>query len=289
METEKKEYPVWKLILQIILALMLAFGLFLGVPLLVAMLWAANLDAKHEQMKPQVQELATAYIAEQYPGNDFEITALYHVFKDNSFEVKVRSRSSADTHFIVKFNDTTLEVDWDSYEDAVTNRGNTAKRIKADYEDRVKGVLKVLTGVQSVYTDYVICSGTPGYSLYDSPEGLDNRTLELDREYDTAAMGWDYGYLEVEFLESPEDLSIQRILERLWELDEAMTTAGVGYQVVKITLVSDPDWRVAEKFYIFDIRREDLYSEDPMAALQELWEEQEANRQARKEKWEKSE
>lgn len=289
METEKKEYPVWKLIVQIILALMLAFGLFLGVPLLVAMLWAANLDAKHEQMKPQVQELATAYIAEQYPGNDFEITNLYHVFKDNSFEVTFQSRSSADTHFIVKFNDTTLEVDWDSYEDAVTNRGNTAKRIKADYEDRVKGVLKVLTGVQSVYTDYVICSGTPGYSLYDSPEGLDNRTLELDREYDTAAMGWDYGYLEVEFLESPEDLSIQRILERLWELDEAMTTAGVGYQVVKITLVSDPDWRVAEKFYIFDIRREDLYSEDPLEALQELWEEQEANRQARKEKWEKSE
>lgn len=289
MEIEKKEYPVWKLILQIILALMLAFGLILGVPLLVAMLWAANLDAKHEQMKPQVQELACAYISEQYPGNDFEITNLYHVFKDNSFEVKVRSRSSADTHFIVKFNDTTLEVDWDSYEDAVTNRGNTAKRIKADYEDRVKGVLKVLTGVQSVYTDYVICSGTPGYSLYDSPEGLDNRTLELDREYDTAAMGWDYGYLEVEFLESPEDLSIQRILERLWELDEAMTTAGVGYQVVKITLVSDPDWRVAEKFYIYDILREDLYSEDPLEALQELWEKQEANRQARKEKWEKSE
>ena len=111
METEKKKFPVWKLIVRIILALMLTFGLILGVPLLVAMLWAANLDAKHEQMKPQVQELATAYIAEQYPGNDFEITALYHNFKDNSFDVEVQSRSSADTHFIVKFNDTTLEVD----------------------------------------------------------------------------------------------------------------------------------------------------------------------------------
>lgn len=289
MEEEKKKYPVWKLILQIILALVLAFGLLVGVPLLAAMLWAENLDARHEQMKPQVQELATVYIAEQYPGNDFDITDLYHNFKDNSFDVKVQSRSSADTHFIVKFTDDTLEVDWDSYEDAVTNRGNTAERIKADYKDRVKGVLEVLTGVQSICTDYVICSGTPGYSLYDSPEGLDNRTLELDREYDTAAMGWDYGYLEVEFLEDLDNLNIQRLLERLWELDEAMTKAGVGYQVVEITLVSDPDWRVAEKFYISDIRREDLYGDDPMAALQELWEAQEAKRQEMQEKWAKSE
>ena len=289
METEKKEYPVWKLILQIILATMLAFGLLLGVPLLVAMLWTANRDAKHEQMKPQVQELATAYIAEQYPGNDFEITDLYHSFKDNSFNVEVQSRSSADTHFTVRFNDTTLEVDYDSYQWSVANRGNTAQRIVDDYTDRTKAVLKVLPGMLYVRADFVRYSETASHDLHFSPEGLVSSTLELDRVYDAGEMGWDFGCLSVTFQEVLENVNIQCLLERLWEVDEAMTQAGVGYQVIGITLEPKPDGQDVEEFTVYAIRREDLYSDDPMAVLQALWEEQEANRQALKEKWAKSE
>lgn len=285
METEKKEFPVWKLIVQIILALMLTFGLFLGVPLL----WAANRDARYERMKPQVQELATAYIAEQYPGNDFEITDLYHNFKSNTFDVKIQSRSSADTHFIVKFNDTTLEVDWDSYESAVANRGNTRERIIQDYEAQAEAVLNTLPGIDLVRADFVRYSKETCQEKYSVDLSMDSLALELDGEYDAATLGWDHGTLELWFVENPENLNIHRLLERLREVDAAMTQAGVGYRLIEIQLVDAPDFDYAQKYYIYDILREDLYSEDPLEALQELWEEQEANRQARKEKWEKSE
>ena len=285
METEKKEYPVWKLILQIILALMLAFGLLLGVPLL----WAANRDARYERMKPQVQELATVYIAEQYPGNDFEITDLYHSFKDDSFLVEVQSRSSADTHFTVRFNDTTLEVDYDSYEWAVLERGNTKERIIRDYEAQAEAVLNVLPGIDFVRADFVRYSKQTSQERYSVDLSMDSLTLELDGQYDAAALGWDHGTLELWFVENPENFNIHRLLERLREVDAAMTQAGVGYRVVEILLVDAPDFDYTQKFYIYDILREDLYSDDPMAVLQALWEEQEANRQALKEKWAKSE
>lgn len=281
MEENKKDYPIGKLILQIILALMLAFGLLLGAPLL----WAANLDARHERMKPQVQELATAYIAEQYPGNDFEITDLYHNFKDNSFDVKVRSRSSADTHFIVKFTDDTLEVDYDNYEWAVLERGNTRERIIQDYEEQAEAVLNALPGIDYVRADFVRYSQENSLEKYSVDLSMDSLALELDGEYDAAAMGWDHGTLELWFVENPENLHIQRLLERLQEVDAAMTQAGVGYRVVEIRLVDAPDFDYTQKFYIYDILRENLYSEDPMEAIQELWEKQEAIRQAMKEKW----
>ena len=281
METEKKEYPVWKLILQIILALMLAFGLLLGVPLL----WAMLLDARHERMKPQVQELATAYIAEQYPGNDFEITALYHVFKDNSFEVTFQSQSSADTHFFVQFNDTTLEVDYDSYEWAVLKRGNTRERIIRDYEAQAEAVLNTLPGIDLVRADFVRYSKQTSLERYSVDLSMDSLSLELDGQYDAAALGWDHGTLELWFVEKPENFNIHRLLERLQEVDAAMTQAGVGYRLIEIRLVDAPDFDYTQKYYIYDILREDLNSDDPMAALQALWEAQEARRQAMKEKW----
>lgn len=285
MDERKENSSVWKSILKIILAVVLVFGLLVGVPFLVVMLWANSLDAKYEKMEPQVQEIAVAYIAEKYPGNDFEITNLYHNFKDNSFDVKVQSKSSADTHFTVKFADDTLEVDYDSYEFSVAKRGNTAERIVEDYETQATAVLETIPGYDWSEVSFVTYSQNTSNNLHFSPAGLDRTTLELDGEYDAAEMGWDYGWLSVYFLEEPENLNVPRVLERLRQVDEAMTKAGVGYQVVEIILITDTDLVKANTFEIYAIRREYLQSDDPLAVLQELWEEQEANRQAVKEQW----
>lgn len=270
---------------------------FLVIPVLIAVvlcvcigaffLAVKRIDAKHEEMKPQVRELAEAYIADQYPGNDFEITALYHNFIDNSFEVKLQSQSSTDTYFKLIYKDRTLELEYDTYNDSVTGRSNTERRIVSDYAEQAKAVLEALPGYQNVLAEFVTYSEHSSGGGRWSPMGLDKSTLELDGVYDAAEMGWDYGYLEVRILEDQENLHIERLLERLWEMDAAMTQAGVGYQVVEIILVSDPDYTVAEEFYIHSIYREDLYSEDPMAVLQALWDKQEAKRQEIKEEWSK--
>ncbi len=62
--------------------------------------WAWYHDRQDERTAREVIDpKAAAYLAEQYPGNDFEVGKAYHVFIDNCFRVKVRSQSSRDTHF----------------------------------------------------------------------------------------------------------------------------------------------------------------------------------------------
>lgn len=283
MEENKKDYPIGKLIAQIILMLVLAFGLLVGVPFLGVMIWAMGQDAKYERMEPQAMEAAQAYIAQQYPGNDFEIADIYHNFKDNSFDVKVQSQSSADTHFTVKIADDTLEVDYDSYEWAVLKLGNTKERIIGDYEAQAEAVLNTLPGIDLVLADFVRDSKQTSLERYSVDLSMDSLVLELDGEYDAAALGWDHGTLTLYFVETDENLTIHRVLERLREVDAAMTQAGVGYRVVKIRLVNAPDWEETRDFYVYDILREDLYSEDPLAVLQDKWETQEAKRQAQRE------
>lgn len=284
MDKAKNDHRGWKTLLLCLMAMVLAFG----IPVLAVLLWAAGNDAKYERMKPKALEAAKSYLAEQYPGNDFEITEFYHNFKDNGFDAEIQSRSSADTYFLVRIADDTLELDYDSYEWAVQERWNTAVRITEDYEAQAEGVLNTLPGIDRADADFVRYSRTDSYSAFQLAVGLDTTTLELDGTYDAAAMGWEHGTLELRFVEAEEDLNLRRLLERLREVDDAMTQAGVGYRVVEIRLVNAPDWDNTRDFYIYGILREDLYSEDPEAVLQALWEEQEAKRQALKEQWAQS-
>lgn len=281
---EKKNYPLWKVIVQIVLWL----GLILVVPPLLILLWLGGSEKIMDKKVPEVRELAENYLDEQYPGHDFEITNAYHSWYDSVFYVKVQSRSSDDTYFTVTY-DNSLEFFADSYERRVVNRGNTAARIVEDYEAQAKAVLEMIPGYDWSEISFVTYSENTSNNLHFSPAGLDRTTLELDGEYDAAEMGWDYGWLTVYFLEEPEELTVLRVLERLRQVDEAMAEAGVGYQVVEIRLITDPDLVKAEQFTVYAIRREYLQSDDPLAKLQSLWEEQEANRQALKEQWAKDE
>lgn len=283
MEDQKKNYPLWKVIAQIVLWV----GLIFVVPPLLILLWLDGSEWLMERKVPEVREKAETYLDAQYPGHDFEITNAYHSWYDSVFYVKVQSRSSADTYFTVTY-DNSLEFFADSYERRVVNRGNTAARIVEDYETQAKAVLEAIPGYDWSQISFVTYSENTSNNLHFSPQGLDCTTLELDGEYDAAEMGWDYGWLTVYFLEDAENLTVPRVLERLRQVDEAMTKAGVGYQVVEIRLITDPDLVRAKQFTIYAIRREYLQSDDPLAVLQALWEEQEANRQALKEQWAKA-
>ena len=93
-------------------------------------------------------------------------------------------------------------------------------------------------------------------------------------------MGADYGDLEITILEEAENVNIQRYLEILTEIDKKLTQDGIGYSLIKITLKDAwyPD--TTQEFYIYGVTPEDLHCDDPLARLQQMWDEQEANRQA---------
>lgn len=246
---------------------------------------AINNKIESRVAKNIIDPKAGAYIAAQYPGNDFTIEDAYHVWYSNYYHVDVRSSSSPDTHFYLMFDPYTYELERDSYEDNVIERGNTRARIVQEYEDLIEQSLSDLTYLYYWESNFTVYSENTEHGGFYSPNGLDSSTLILDHDYDVAAMGSDYGYLEITILEEAESVNIQRYLELLTEVDQKLTHDGIGYSLVKITLQDALYPDTTQKFYIYGVTPEDLHCDDPLARLQQMWDEQEANRQAIKNRY----
>ncbi len=265
-----------KVLLCILLAMVLAAALFVG----AVFCWSAALDAKNERIAREIIDpKAAAYLAEQYPGNDFEVQKSYNVFKDNCFRVKVQSRSSADTYFELDYHYKSFELVRDSYENQVLGGWNTRDRLIEGYRQMVREQLEPMEGLLYWNADYCSYSENTSSNLYFSPAGLDRTTLILDHPYDAAAMGSQYGDLELRFLEDEAQINLQRAYELLAEADRRLTEKGIGWYVMEIMLQNGEYPNDTVTFYLYGVRKEDLTAEDPIARLQELWDEQEANRQ----------
>lgn len=271
------------------LVILIVAAAFLVPALLIGAVWlrALGIDRRHETVaEKDIDPRAAQYIAQTYPGNDFEVSDAYHVFKDNCYRVKVTSASSGYTCFHLDFDDDSLQMKYDSYEDYVLGGGNTFQRIQEDYNGLIKQTLQELPGIYFCGGEFCRYSETAGGTLRFSPNGLDKRTLELDREYDVAAMGWDYGYLTLTVLEEEENINLEHAAGVLAELDRILTEAGVGYYAIDFTLASGVFPQNYVEFDIYDVTWEDLNRGDPLARLKEIWDAQEAKRQEIKAQWE---
>lgn len=236
---------------------------------------AINNKIESRVAKNIIDPKAEAYIAAQYPGNDFIVEDAYHVFYSNFYRVDVRSTSSPDTHFHLMFNPHTHELEIDSYEIRVVDRYNTRERIEQEYHDLVEQSLSELTYLHSLETDFTSYRENSSDDGFYSPNGLDSSTLILDHDYDVAAMGTDYGYLEITVIEDAKNIDGKRALEILTEVDAQLAKHGVGYTLVEITLKnSETSFR---ELSIYGITPEDLHCDDPLGRLRQLWEDQTKN------------
>lgn len=239
--------------------------------------WYTNTRGK----EAQVDEMAAAYIAEQYPGNDFEVSPAAYSFMDSCYYVHIQSRSSPDTNFKLRFDSFSLELTYDSYETSVSGGWNTRARLLEEYDALIQETLGSMEELVSCSADFCQYSENESdLTLYFSPNGLDGSTLIPDKDYDVGALGWEYGYLEVTFLETKENLHMERILELLREIDKRLTEANVGYYTLYIKVATGTFPDSYDSFYVFGITKDVLSSPDPLARLQTLWDAQEANRQA---------
>lgn len=270
------------------LVIMIVAAVFLVPALLISAVYLniLGIDRHHETIAETVIDpRAAQYIAQTYPGNDFEVSDAYYVFKDNCYRASVTSASSGDTRFHVDFDDKFLQMKYDSYELHVLSGGNTFKRIQEDYNGLIKQALQGLPGIHIGQGEFCRYSETAGGTLYFSPNGLDGSTLELDRKYDVAAMGWDYGYITLTVLEEEGNINLEHAAEVLAELDRILTEAGVGYYAVDFTLASGAYPENHVEFHIYDVTWEDLNRGDSLARLKEIWDAQEAKRQELKAQW----
>lgn len=238
MENGKDNLLTWKLILKCILGVALALGICFGYPFLLVMLWAAGNDAKYERLEPEALEAAQAYLTEQYPGNDFEITKFYHNFKDNSFDAEIQSRSSVDTHFTVKIADDTLEPDYDSYVWDVLEGNNTEDRVEEEYSAAVQAVLSELFPEQIVGAVFQRRYYVRGDAQI-TEDMLADVQWEVDKQYDVSALGAQAGVVEVYFDNTEGKYPPERRMEVLRQMAQALEKAGMGFFTVEVWLAEE--------------------------------------------------
>ena len=262
----------------IFLAPLLLYGGLLGLA------WLTDLTSSQVASKI-IDPKAEAYISQAYPDNDFILEDAYYVFKDNCYRVKVKSRSSQDTCFSLDFDYQSYELVSDGYEISVLSGANTRARVLSDYTFLVDDCFSAVTHSYHVDSDFCVYSENVSTTGYFSPNGLDSKTLIVDKDYDAAELGSAYGYLTLTAVLSKEEVNIHSALDILKEADQLLTERSIGYYLIEITIKDAAYPNTTAEFSLYGVHPEDLRREDALAYLQELWNAQEAHRQEIKENW----
>ena len=181
---------------------------------------------------------AEKYITENYSDTDFEIGKTDYNFKTGNYYVRVVSPSSADSSFTL-FAGSNGKIGYDSYENAVINKWNTATRINNDYREAVE---KVISSEDFPYfTD--IGFGDIEFSSSDAPAdagvsdyAIDTRELVLDKIYDINELGARAGHLTIYVYD--EAVNCDRLAEILLDIKKIMDEEAVSFYVIDCVLES---------------------------------------------------
>ena len=116
-----------------------AIAIVLAVAVLGVALWFVCGFFGNPVSKHLATKSAQEYLEANFAGTDFEIEDTFYDFKVTGYNVHIKSPSSADSSFTIR---TGLDgkVSYDTYDDSVTQRGNTAARIGKEYREAADGV-----------------------------------------------------------------------------------------------------------------------------------------------------
>ena len=275
-KSRKTALYVVKVIAMGLLAIILVFGLLYAILLGIFRI----LDRKDARVTEEIiVPKAAEYISQTYPDSDYVLGNAYYAFKDNCYRVKVHSPSSQDTYFELEYDYKTYEFIQDSYESSVLSGYNTRNRLVNAYTQLVDDCLSSVTCLSDVQSDFCEYNENTSHYGYFSPNGLDSQTLILDKAYDVAKLGTEYGFLEITAVLPREDVNIRSARNILTEIDGLLAESNIGYYSIKITIVDAAYSDTTVEFYLYDIHPEDLNQEDSLSYLQELWNSQESLRQ----------
>ena len=165
-----------------ILAGITAFVLIGGI------LWFASGLLGNPISKVLANNTAKKYIDKNYSHMNLNIAEVSYNFKDDNHHTDVKLSTSKDTYFTISISPLG-KIQYDSYEDDVTSKNNTYKRINDEYDEKVEevfedksfpyksnicfGELKEITSkeLDDEYTDFGV------------EYGIDKSKLELDKNY----------------------------------------------------------------------------------------------------------
>lgn len=204
---------------------------------------------------------AEDYLTEQYPGTDYRVERVLYDFKTGSYRAEVASPSSVDTHFELKM-DMRGNMEYDDYDECVTNGMNTMNRVDKAYRDLVDPIL------QRLNLDYTLHIGYGDISF----SGMEP---ELDREYDLRELGARAGKLIVYIRD--DTVTEERAAEILLDIKALMGENGAAFHSIHFVLgyadhgdgSAPPEGRVEAMDFLY----EDIYEEGLAERLRQASEE----------------
>ena len=221
-----------------------------------------------------VTENAKDYLEENYQGTDFEIATVNYDFKTSNYYVNIVSPSSGDSRFEIGAG-LNGKIGYDTYEDAVVKKWNTAGRINDEYREAVDAVFNNpefpydsdigfgdINFTTDDFLDYAFgtLDGPPEYAIK-------TESLELDKVYDVNEFGAKAGLLTVYVYD--EDVSHEKLGEILLGIRSIMDEADVSFYVINCVLEypkpeDDSEWkegRVEVMSFLYDDIYEDALTQ----------------------------
>ena len=217
-----------------------------------------------------VTQNAKEYLKENYQGTDFEIETVNYDFKTSDYYVHIMSPSSADSSFTL-YAGLNGKIGYDSYEDAVVKKWNTAGRINDEYREAVDAVFNNpefpydsdigfgdIDFTTDDFLDYAFgtIDGPPEYAIK-------TESLELDKVYDVNEFGAKAGHLTVYVYD--EDVSYEKLSEILLGIRNIMDEADVSFYVIDCVLEyprpeDDGAWK-EDRVEVMTFLYDDIYEE----------------------------
>ena len=208
---------------------------------------------------------AERYLEEHHPDKDYQLEGVTFNFKFVCYNAYFQSPSSPDSRFTLMLG-MDGQVKSDYYEEQVTNRGNTARRLEEEYRSAVSKVLDSPAFPYDTHIDYGElqfiseefrnAEGVPAYALITNE-------LELDGIYDVNELGAKAGKLTVYVYD--DTVTVERLAEIILDIRAMLEEAGVSFYVMDCVLeYPKPEdgspWKEG-RVEVMEMRCSDIYEE----------------------------
>lgn len=231
-----------------------------------------------------VNRSARQHVAATYPDMNLELEQARYDFKSSNYYVHVKSSTSVDTHFTLRFTASGV-LHYDDYEFRVVGGSNTFERINSEYSLALRAVID---SDDFPYNSHIYFSRITPYhdhKDYGPKYGLKLELLELDKVYDVMDLAKTAGHI-VLYIED-EEVTMTKAAEVLLGVKNILDSKDISFYAIDFELIKprgDEKPALDEpRVYIREFLCDDIYEEGLVErvaaadqALREYYAEQDA-------------
>ena len=245
----------------------LKIGAFLAAFLLIGFLiYLVDVFTGYPVSFFRVQRIAEQYMEENDYGTDYVLEKPSYSLKLGGFTMKATIPNSEDREFQISFY-RSGELKYDTYEQDVLHKVNTAIRLSNEYHAKLRDVFEnsdfpfaadINGDFQSARTGEIEQRNEPG----SCPEKWDIQELILDGEYDISQLSGRYGTVILRV--TSRDVSAKTAAESLLRLKAIMEKQELPFHSVTLWLLSektDDSGNPMERMQILNFGWDDIYEE----------------------------